>query len=250
VQAKAMGLKLVRVWGFMDCGSTDGSVPSVKNECGKDGNYFQYWDPVAKPPCYNDRENGLARLDYVISKARELGLTIMPVLTNNWPDFGGMDQYLIWYGLKKHHEFYTDPRVKQAFKGLDCPHRGSQEQPRRSALPRRSSHFRLGAGERAPLQECDELRQPGRVGQDHDHQVGRGDECVHQVPGPRTIWCPWATKGSWTGAKKHWAYQANDGVDHRALSAIKTIDFRHLPSLPRQLGHRLQLRQRLGPWTT
>ena len=224
MQAKAMGLKLIRVWGFMDCGSLDGSVPSVKNECGKEGNYFQFWDPVAQRPAYNDRENGLGRLDYVISKARELGLTIMPVLTNNWPDFGGMDQYLIWYGLNKHHEFYTDARVKQAFKdwiahivghtnSLDgVPYRDDPaifgwelaNEPRCKNATKFDS---LEGWDKTTMVRWAEEMSAYIKSLDPNHLVSVGDE------------------GFLDGGKKHWAYQASDGVDHRALTAIESIDF-------------------------
>jgi mannan endo-1,4-beta-mannosidase len=223
-QAKAMGLRLVRVWGFMDRGSLDGSVRSVKDEAGKEGNYFQYWDTATKRPAYNDGENGLARLDYVISKARSLGLTIMPVLTNNWPDFGGMDQYLLWYGLKKHHEFYTDPRVRQAYKdwiahivghknSIDgVPYRDDPaifgwELANEPRCKNATSFDSQDGWDKTTLTKWAEEMSAYIKSVDPNHLVSVGDE------------------GFLTEGKKHWAYQGNDGVDHRALSAIKTIDF-------------------------
>jgi mannan endo-1,4-beta-mannosidase len=38
----------------------------------------------------------LAKLDYVLYKAKQLGIRVMLCLTNNWKDFGGMDQYVSW----------------------------------------------------------------------------------------------------------------------------------------------------------
>src|SRR5688572_3796489 len=115
-QAKAMNLKVMRTWGFLDRGALDGSVPNVDGPGHKEDVYFQYWDTQAKKPAYNDGENGLMRLDYTLAKAKELGVRILVVLTNNWKEFGGMNQYLEWFGLKYHHEFYTDARAKQAYK--------------------------------------------------------------------------------------------------------------------------------------
>ncbi len=224
VQAKAMGLKLVRIWGFIDRGSLDGSVRSVKDEAGKEGNYFQYWDPVAKRPAYNDRENGLARMDYVISKARSLDLKIMPVLTNNWPDFGGMDQYLLWYGLNKHHQFYTDPRVKQAFKdwiahlighknSIDgVPYRDDPaifgwELANEPRCKNATSFDSNDGWDKATLTTWAGEMSAYIKSLDPNHLVSVGDE------------------GFLDGGRKHWAYQATDGVDHRALSALPSIDF-------------------------
>lgn len=114
--SKAMGIKVFRHWAFTDRGSLDGSVAAMDGDGTKEGYYFQYWDSAAHRPAYNDGERGLEKLDYLLYKARQNDIRIVMVLTNNWRDFGGMDQYLTWYGLSKHHEFYTDERVKQAYK--------------------------------------------------------------------------------------------------------------------------------------
>jgi mannan endo-1,4-beta-mannosidase len=114
--AKRLGLKVLRHWAFEDRGSIDGSVASIDGDGTKEGVYFQYWDPAAGRPAYNDGPNGLQRLDAMMVKARDADVRIVLVLVNNWHDFGGMDQYLTWYGLKEHPEFYTDPHVKQAYK--------------------------------------------------------------------------------------------------------------------------------------
>jgi mannan endo-1,4-beta-mannosidase len=111
-----MGMRVLRHWAFIDRGSLDGSVKSVRGDGTADGVYFQYWDTATKRPAYNDGEDGLERLDYLMYKAREADIRVVLVLTNNWQDFGGMDQYLAWYGLKQHPEFYTDGRVQGAFK--------------------------------------------------------------------------------------------------------------------------------------
>src|SRR5690606_5605673 len=116
VQARAMGLRVVRFWGFIDRGSLDGSVPSVDGDGTEDGVYLQYWDARAGRPAYNDGKDGFERIDFVLHKAREHGIKLTYVLTNNWREFGGMDQYLTWYGLAAHHQFYTDARVKEAYK--------------------------------------------------------------------------------------------------------------------------------------
>ena len=113
---KRLGLKVIRIWGYIDRGSLDGSVANVDGPGDKNGIYFQYWDPVKKRPVYNDGATGIEHLDYVLNKAKQVDVKVIVVLTNNWKDFGGMDQYVTWYGLKKHHQFYTEPSIAQAFK--------------------------------------------------------------------------------------------------------------------------------------
>lgn len=114
--ATKIGLRVLRHWAFTDRGSVDGRVAAVDPDGTKEGVYFQYWDPVNQRPAYNDGANGLERLDQVVAEAREAGIRMVLVLTNNWRDFGGMDQYLVWYGLHEHAQFYTDERVKRAYK--------------------------------------------------------------------------------------------------------------------------------------
>ncbi len=55
----------------------------------------------------------LATVDYIFAEADRYHLRLIPTLTNNWTDFGGMDQYLAWEGLPAtdHDAFYNDPAV-------------------------------------------------------------------------------------------------------------------------------------------
>jgi mannan endo-1,4-beta-mannosidase len=115
--AQAMGLRVVRTWGFLDIGSLDGTVPSIDPPGPKEGIYFQHWDPVASAPAFNDSATGLERLDYSIFAAGRRGLRVILPLINNWRDFGGIDQYVAWYGLGSHNDFYSDPDCRQAYRG-------------------------------------------------------------------------------------------------------------------------------------
>ena len=100
--ASAMGLSVIRCWGYIDGEPHDGFV--IQPQMGE----FQ--------------EAGLERLDYTMARASQLGLRLIVVLTNNWPDFGGMIQYVRWiYGDGVLPEagkdlFYTDEKIKTAFK--------------------------------------------------------------------------------------------------------------------------------------
>src|SRR5882757_5966968 len=105
--AKAAGFTVLRTWGFLDIGNADGSN-SVSGP--KNGVYFQYWNGAR--PAYNDGETGLQRLDYVLYAARQAGIKLVIPLTNNWNDFGGIDQYVRWRGASYHDDFYTDPVIR------------------------------------------------------------------------------------------------------------------------------------------
>jgi uncharacterized protein (TIGR03437 family) len=114
--ALAMGLKVVRSWASVDRGSLDGSVPDVDPPGAKEGVYFHYWDPSRGAPAFNDGPDGLQRLDLVVHAAGQRGLKLILPLVNNWQPFGGIDQYVTWYRLHSHHEFYTHPDTRDAYK--------------------------------------------------------------------------------------------------------------------------------------
>jgi mannan endo-1,4-beta-mannosidase len=105
-RASTAGFTVLRTWAFLDIGNQDGTN-SVRGK--QNGVYFQYWDGTK--PAYNDGPDGLARLDPVIARAGQAGVKLVLGLTNNWSDFGGMDQYVRWAGDDNHDDFYTDPRI-------------------------------------------------------------------------------------------------------------------------------------------
>lgn len=77
--ASEMGLKTIRIWGFMD-----GVVVS---------DYAIKTAMVHFVPGTQAKDT-LERLDYTISQAKKKGIHIVLVLTNNRPDFGGIPQYV------------------------------------------------------------------------------------------------------------------------------------------------------------
>jgi mannan endo-1,4-beta-mannosidase len=110
-RAKAARFTVLRTWGWLDIGNQDGS--NSVSDGKKNGIYFQYWDPAAGKPAYNDGADGLENLDYVVAKAGEAGIKLVIPFTNNWSDFGGIDQYVRWAGGSYHDDFYTDPTIRQ-----------------------------------------------------------------------------------------------------------------------------------------
>jgi len=108
--AQKMGFNVIRVFSFLDRGSL--SSPNIIDS----PFYYHYWDSQRNAPGYNDGSTGLQRVDFILSEASKRGLKLILTFTNNWREFGGMDQYCKWYGLSYHSDFYTDQRVKNAYK--------------------------------------------------------------------------------------------------------------------------------------
>jgi mannan endo-1,4-beta-mannosidase len=102
--AAAMSLAVVRAWAF-----ADGTGPTK---------------PLQPEPFVYDEAN-FDSLDYAVWKAGRLGLRLVLALVNNWPDYGGMQQYVKWFlGLPddgygdavNHDRFYTDPDCRRCYK--------------------------------------------------------------------------------------------------------------------------------------
>ncbi|MBE3011613.1 cellulase family glycosylhydrolase [Microbispora sp. NEAU-D428] len=81
---------------------------------GTSHDYFQYWDGTK--PAYNDGEDGLRQLDYVLARAAASGIRLIIPLVTNWRGNGGMDQYVRWAGGQYHDDFYTNPVIKGWYK--------------------------------------------------------------------------------------------------------------------------------------
>ena len=225
--ARAMGLKVVRIWAFIDRGSLDGRVRSIDDAGEKRGLYFQAWDPVEQRAIFNDGPNGLERLDYALAKADQLGLKVVLVLTNNWTEFGGMDQYLAWFGLSGHADFYSDPRVRQAYKGW-LSHLALRENTLTQRVYREDPTifaWELANEPRGPAGTPSIVltRWANEMSRylksiDANHLVAVGDE------------------GFLDGPSEHWTYHADNGVDHRALTELPAIDYGTFHMYPETWG--------------
>lgn len=98
--AKDMGLNTIRVWGFME---------GVSH-----GHTMQPEPGIYTPPA--GVKSALEKLDYTVSEAKKRGIRVVIVLTNNWGDFGGMQQYVDWFNGTHHDDFYKDINIKDAYK--------------------------------------------------------------------------------------------------------------------------------------
>jgi endo-1,4-beta-mannosidase len=92
----ALGLKVMRTWGFCD-----GKV--------LDGYCFQRSPGVYDEPTFQN-------MDYTIYKAGQCGIKLIIPLVNNWDDMGGMNQYVAWAGGGSHDDFYTNATCKTTYK--------------------------------------------------------------------------------------------------------------------------------------
>lgn len=220
--AREMGIRVLRHWAFNDTGSLDGSVPAVHGDGIKDGHYLQYWERSSGKPAYNDGKTGLEKLDYLLLRARQHDIRIVLVLTNNWRDFGGMDQYVAWYGLTSHAKFYTDERIKKAYKDY-VAHLMNRVNPLTGVAYKDDPYvFAWGLANEPRMRNFEDFDTPGWDptaitrwaqemssfirGIDPHHLISVGDEGFYT---------------NRTGA----LYAGEDGVDHEALIRSNDVDY-------------------------
>ncbi|KAL8882423.1 MAG: hypothetical protein Q9192_007585, partial [Flavoplaca navasiana] len=97
------GLLVTRIWGF---GNT--------NDASKvEGNFFQELKG-GKQRLNFDAATGIPKLDYVVSKAEELGIKLIVPLLNGHDDLGGINTYVTNYGGTK-TSFFTDAKSQKAY---------------------------------------------------------------------------------------------------------------------------------------
>jgi mannan endo-1,4-beta-mannosidase len=100
--AKAMSMQVVRAWAFFD-GNTIGALQTGP---------------------YEYDEANFDSLDYAVYKAGQLGIRLVLPLVNNWPDYGGMQQYVKWFldlpddsyaAAVNHDRFYSDTQIRRCY---------------------------------------------------------------------------------------------------------------------------------------
>lgn len=99
--------KIVRVWGF-------GNVNEIP--VNPDPTHSVWFQVLNSTGSYiNYGENGLQRLDYVVSSAERYGVKLVLPFLNNWDDFGGINTYSTAFGSNA-TTFYTTPAAQAAYK--------------------------------------------------------------------------------------------------------------------------------------
>ncbi len=103
--AKNSGFKVIRTWAFNN--NSDSVYPGVISLRPKEL-----------------LEQGLVGLDYVLAKAREYDLLLILTLANNFPDYGGINQYIRWAnkylsspsGQFSHNHFFSEDSILSWYK--------------------------------------------------------------------------------------------------------------------------------------
>ncbi len=195
--AAAMGLQVIRLWGFLDGPPKDGFVMQPT--------------PGVFP------EDGYERFDYTVWRAGQLGLKLVVTLVNNWDDFGGMNRYVAWFGGSHHDAFYTNDQIKAAYK-----HYVQQFLLRRN---RYTSRQMLDEPAIMTWELANEPRCPSDLSgdtlvnwvqemslfiksMDKQHLVAVGDEGFYSIPG-----------------HPDWTRSGSRGVDWKRLIALPSIDY-------------------------
>jgi len=100
--ARACGMKVMRVWGFGEA----------------------HPDPIADwekvrfftlAPGKFDEEN-FKRFDDLVASAGKHGMRLIIALANNWADYGGAPQWGAYFGYKDKDDFFDKPEVQKAFR--------------------------------------------------------------------------------------------------------------------------------------
>lgn len=97
--AAAMGLTVIRCWGFSDGPAGAAGAGGV----------------VLHPAPYEYNEEAFDSFDYAVYKAGTLGIRLVVALTNNWTDFGGIPQYATWFSAQ-HDDFFRRADMKRAYR--------------------------------------------------------------------------------------------------------------------------------------
>ncbi|WP_254857801.1 cellulase family glycosylhydrolase [Protofrankia sp. BMG5.30] len=93
--AAALGLRVVRCWGFLDGTPADGVV--------------------LQPEPFRYDEDGFEPLDHAVFRAGQLGLRLVIALTNNWSDFGGIPRYATWFSAE-HDDFFHRHAIRECYR--------------------------------------------------------------------------------------------------------------------------------------
>jgi mannan endo-1,4-beta-mannosidase len=238
--AAAMGVTVLRAWTFLECG---GDKPNSNGGCsaGPD-HWMQKWSNAANGGAggviYNDTgAGGLVQLDKAIAAAAAHHIRLILPFTNNWRDFGGMDQYVTWYGLADHDQFYTDARIRKDYQNwiahllnrtntvTGVAYRNDPtifawelaNEPRciDASLPT------SGTCTPATLKEWVSTMSAFVKGVDANHMVSVGDEGFLNRNG---------------NGNNSFPYTQADGVDHEQLTSVSTVDFGTYHMYPQAWG--------------
>lgn len=199
--AAALGLNVLRVWGFMD-GEHHGHVMQNKP--------LDYSAPAGLKSSFDV-------LDFTVSEAKKRGIRLVVALTNNWDDFGGIPQYVKWFNAQDHDDFYTDPLIKNCYKSYV------------SYLISHVNKYTGIANNQEPTIMTWELCNEPRAASDKSGKkllawASEMSEYVHKLAPQQLVALGsegfFARKGT-----KDWTYNGNDGVDWDNIIKLPHISY-------------------------
>jgi mannan endo-1,4-beta-mannosidase len=205
--AAAMGLPVLRAWAF-----ADGTEKAER--------------PLQPEPHRYD-EDAFDSLDYAVHKAGELGIRLVLPLVNNWPDYGGMQQYVRWflglpddsYGSETpHHDrFYTDAAIRRCYKDFA-----------RHVITRRNRYTGLRYNEDPAVMTFELANEPRcRSDRSGSRLLGWADEMSTFVKrlAPRQLVAV-GDEGSYgESGNPDYPYSDYDGVRWQDLVALRHVDY-------------------------
>jgi mannan endo-1,4-beta-mannosidase len=214
--AKAMDLKVLRVWGFMNGENRAHNVYGM-TEPGS------YGLPVGAPAGAKD---AFERLDYTVAEAGKRGIKLVIALNNYWADFGGVQQaatWQKWFKLAKPSAFYTDPAAKAAYKDFV-----------RFLITRVNSYTGVAYNRDPAIMTWELMNEP----RNPDDKTGRvvtdwADEMSAYVKGlaPRQL-CAVGDEGAMNRPsllgfleEGNHMYNGSEGTDYDALLSLKHVDY-------------------------
>ncbi|KAK2743720.1 hypothetical protein FQN55_007123 [Onygenales sp. PD_40] len=219
--AKDAGLKVFRTWGFNDKNVTtiEGGLPDYGGEgAGGTDVIFQLWEN-------GESTINIEAFDLVVAAAEKVGIKLIVALTNNWADYGGMDVYTVNLGGQYHDDFFTVPKIKDAFKNYV-----------ETFVTRYRDSTAIMAWELANEPRC---------GADAVRNLPRSETCNPDV---LTAWTDemssfikeidqnhlvtWGGEGGFNGESDDDFYNGKDGGDFDAELALENIDFGTFHSYP------------------
>jgi mannan endo-1,4-beta-mannosidase len=127
-QASDMGIKVIRMWSFFDGWEDEGRANYAYGQIAPgiyDVSPVDYFGEILYDRNTGERKdpvNILDRVDYTIRRAGQYGIRVVLVMTNYYPEFGGMNMYANWYNTLNpgenatRHSFYTNETIKGWYK--------------------------------------------------------------------------------------------------------------------------------------
>ena len=209
--AAAMGLRVVRADTFMDGAGQNGIA--------------------LQPEPFTYDEDSFEPIDYAVWKAGRLGLRLVVVLTNNWPDFGGIPQYATWFGAE-HDDFYRRADMRACYRAWV-----------RHVLSRRNRYTGLRNTQDPTVMTwelCNEPRcQSDKSG---DTLVAWADEMSRLVKtlAPRQLVAVGDEGFYGIAGHEDYPYSDYEGVAWRRLTALPAVDYGTVHLYPEAWGRPLE----------